>query len=401
MALKRSFTSCFAGLLVLVPLSLPAQSSSDPAQLAAQGQQALRHGQYAEAQSAFESLAKLEPGIAEIHATLGAIDYKLRDYEKAVHEIRTAKRLKPSLPRLDSLLGLSLAELGQFQEALPKLETGFKPTADEDTRRLCGLQLLRAYTSLGRDADAVQVALELNRIFPDDPEVLYHTGRIYGNFAYITMEKLHDSAPNSIWMLQAQGEANESQKNFDAAIDAFHHVLAIDPHRPGIHYRLGRIYLSRFHQSQNAADQEEARKEFAAELSIDPRNGNAGYELAVLDAEQGRPDEARRQFQSVLANFPDFEEALVGLAGVLLDQQKAAEALPILEHATHLRPDDEVAWYRLAQAYRAIGNRQEQATALAQFRKLHSSTPVAMRKPNQEEITPQKIETDKGGSSQN
>ncbi len=288
MILKRVLAFPLCCLILLAPLASHAQSSADPEQLAARGQQALRQGHYAEAQSAFESLAKIEPGIAEIHATLGAIDYKLRDYEKSVHEVRTAQRLKPSLPRLDSLLGLSLAELGQFQEALPKLEAGFKPTSDQDTRRLCGLQMLRAYTNLGRDADAVRTALELNKIFPDDPEVLYHTGRIYGNFAYITMEKLHDSAPNSIWMLQAQGEANESQKNFDAAIDAFHHVLAIDPHRPGIHYRLGRIYLSRFHQSQNASDRDEAGKEFEAELQVDSANGNAGYELAVLDAEQGK-----------------------------------------------------------------------------------------------------------------
>ncbi|HWA96714.1 MAG TPA: tetratricopeptide repeat protein [Terracidiphilus sp.] len=392
MLLKRILASLIFFMVLLASLGSLAQSSEDPAQLAARGQQALRQGHYVEAQSAFESLAKLEPGIAEIHATLGAIDYKLRDYEKAVHEIRTAQHLKPSLPRLDSLLGLALAELGQFQEVLPKLEAGLKQTADKDTRRLCGLQLLRAYTNLGRDADAVRTALDLNKIFPDDPEVLYHTGRIYGNFAYITMEKLHDTAPNSIWMLQAQGEANESQKNYDAAIVAFHHVLAIDPHRPGIHYRLGRVYLSRYRLSQNAADRGSARKEFAAELEIDPGNGNAGYELAVLDTDEGKPDEARRQFQSVIARFPDFEEALVGLAGVLLDQQQAAEAVPLLEHATRLHPDDEVAWYRLSQAYRASGNRQQQAAALAEFRKLHSSTPVAMRRPTAEdELTPQQI----------
>ena len=101
-----------------------------------------------------------------------------------------------------------------------------------------------------------QPRLTLNKLYPDDPEVLYHTGRIYGNYAYVTMEKLHDTAPNSIWMLQAQGEANESQKNYDAAVIAFNHVLQLDPHRPGIHYRLGRIYLARFHDEQKAEDRD-------------------------------------------------------------------------------------------------------------------------------------------------
>jgi predicted Zn-dependent protease len=383
------------GILVcLMPLAVAAQStdSADPAQLAAAGQRALRSGHYTEAQSAFESLAKIEPDIAEIHATLGAIDFKLRAYDKAVHEVRTAQRLKPSLPRLDSLLGLSLAEMGRFDEALPRLEKGFKQTSDSETRKLCGLQLLRAYTNLGRDAESVEVALQLNRLYPDDPEVLYNTGRIYGNFAYITMEKLHDEAPNSIWMLQAQGEANEAQKDYAAAIDAFHHVLALDPHRPGIHYRMGRIYLTRFNETQNAADREAARHEFEAELSVDAGNGNARYEIAVMDAEQGKSAEAQQQFEAVLARFPDFEEAMVGLAGVLMDEQKAADAVPLLQHATHVRPNDEVAWYRLAQADRATGDRSGQAAAIAEFRKLHSSTPATLRKPSAgDEVTPQQL----------
>jgi tetratricopeptide (TPR) repeat protein len=94
---------------------------------------------------------------------------------------------------------------------------------------MCGLQLLRAYVGLSRNDDAVETSLKLNKFYPDDPEVLYHTGKVYGSFAYGVMEKLRDIAPGSIWMLQAQGEANESQKNFEAAIIAYDHVLQIEP----------------------------------------------------------------------------------------------------------------------------------------------------------------------------
>jgi hypothetical protein len=41
-----------------------------------------------------------------------------------------------------------------------------------------GLQLQRAYTGLRQDDKAVEVALELTRAFPKDPEVLYHAGRL-------------------------------------------------------------------------------------------------------------------------------------------------------------------------------------------------------------------------------
>jgi len=395
MTCTRASVGLLLALICLTPPAARTQPGEDPNQLAAAGQQALAAGDFGEAAADFEHLAKLHPEIAEVHATLAAIYFKLRDYQLSVREVRAAQKLKPGLPRLDSLLGLSLSELGQYQQALPLLEKGFRQSADTQTRRMCGLQLLRADTGLGRDADAVETSLALNRSFPDDPEVLYNTGRIYGNFAYLVMEKLHDTAPNSVWMLQAQGEANESQKDYDAAILAFNHVLELDPHRPGIHYRLGRVYLARFRDTRKSDDREAAIHEFSAELSVDPQNGNAAYELANLNAEAGNNDEAQRQFQTLLERFPDFEEALVGLAGIDLADQKPQAAVPLLEHATRLRPDDEVAWWRLAQADRALGNKTGQTQALAQFQKIHGTNTATMRKPNAvDEITPQKLDAD-------
>jgi len=394
----KTLRNCWAlALWGSVALAAPAQTSRDDqaAHYAAAGQQALADGHYPEAQTNFEKLAKLAPQVAEVHATLAAIYFQQREFELAVREVRTAEKLKPSLPRLDSLLGLSLSELGQLAEALPHLEKGFKDASDSEGRRMCGLQLLRAYTGLSRNADAVETALALNKLYPDDPEVLYHTGRIYGNFAYVTMEKLHDKAPNSIWMLEAQGEANESQKDYNSAIVAFNHVLLIDPRRPGIHYKLGRVYLTRFRESQRPEDQDAAAREFSAELALDPANGNAGYELANLSAARGKPDDAIQQYKAVLEHYPDFEEALVGLGGVYLENQKPADAIPLLDRATRLKPEDEIAWYRLGQADRATGNRAGQAKAIEAFTRLHSSTPVTLRKPDAEDaITPQQLGSD-------
>ncbi len=380
----------------LFTLSIRGQSANESSAeaYATAGQQALAAGHYSAAQGNFEKLAQLEPSIAEVHATLAAIYFKERYFELAVREVRTALKLKPSLPKLDSLLGLSLSEMGDFENALPHLEKGFKQSADAEVRRMCGLQLLRAYSGLSRDSDAVQTALLLNKFYPDDPEVLYHTGRIYGNFAYVVMLKLHDKAPNSIWMLQAQGEANESQKDYDAAIIAFNHVLALEPNRPGIHYRLGRVYLARFRNTQKPEDREAAKKEFLSETEIDAGNGNALYELAQMAADDNNFDEAQRQFEALLERFPDFEQAMVALGGVYLQKQDGAKAVGPLERATKLDGDDEVAWYRLAQAERAAGNRDAAQKALETFRKLHASAKEARSPRPAEEITRQQLGSD-------
>ena len=251
-----------------------AQTNGDDAsaRYAAAGQQALAAGRYAEARANFEKLAKLEPGVAEVHATLAVIDFKLREYELAVVEVQTAQRLKPSLPKLDSLLGVAQAELGRFSEALPGLEKGFKQTADTEVRRMCGLQLERAYTGLKRDSKAVEVAMELNRLYPDDPEILYQTGKIYGNFAFLTMQKLVQIAPTSVWRHLAAAEADESQGSYSLAITEYRQVLALEPDRPGVHYRLGRTLLARSSQGTSAQDTADASKEFEQELQRDPTN---------------------------------------------------------------------------------------------------------------------------------
>ncbi|HWS17987.1 MAG TPA: tetratricopeptide repeat protein [Candidatus Elarobacter sp.] len=350
-----------------------AQTISDDAaaRYAAAGQQALAAGRYAEAQTDYEKLAKLEPGIAEIHATLAVIDFKLRDYELAVGEVQTAQRLKPSLPRLDSLLGMALAELGRFADALPGLEKGFKQSADAEIRRMCGLQLERAYTGLKRDSKAVEVAMELNRLYPDDPEILYQTGKIYGNFAFLTMQKLAEVAPSSVWRHQAAAEADESQGSYSLAVTEYRQVLALEPDRPGVHYRLGRTLLARSYQVASAQDTAEAAKEFEQELQRDPTNANAAYELGEIRRKSGQFDEAQKLFKAALKDYPNFEEAHLGLASVLLSWQKLKLALPHLHKAIELNAQNEVAWYRLGQALKALGNTAEQQKALAEYRRLH------------------------------
>ena len=203
-------------------------------------------------------------------------------------------------------------------------------------KRQCGLELLRVYTVLHRDADAVAISLALNHAFPDDPEILYETGRIYGNFTYLTMVKLHDRAPDSVWVLKAKAEAQESEKQFDLALASYENVLRLEPQRPGVHYRMGRVYLARFEQLHDAKDRDRAADQFRAELATDPLNGNAAYELAQIQYDLGNLDQAHQQFESLIERRPEFEQARVGLAGILIEIQKPGEAVTQLKRATEL-----------------------------------------------------------------
>ncbi|MDT7813543.1 MAG: hypothetical protein QOJ42_3459, partial [Acidobacteriaceae bacterium] len=167
------------------------------------GQKALAAGRFEDAERNFEKLRDLEPRVAEIRANLGLVYFREGKYEQAVSELNRALKLKPDLPKIPSLLAMSLSELGRYKEALPELEKCFAESSELPSKRMCGLQLERSYTGLRRDGDAVQVALDLQRLFPDDAEILYHNEKIYGNFAFQTIQQLIHTAPNSMWRHQA------------------------------------------------------------------------------------------------------------------------------------------------------------------------------------------------------
>jgi tetratricopeptide (TPR) repeat protein len=357
----------------LIAYSAGAQSSGNSAteRYAEEGQSALAAGRLDDAEKAYEKLRELEPGVAEVHANLGMIYFQEGRYEQAVPALRQALKLKPSLTRTESLLSVSLSELGRYKEAAPGLEKCFHRAADPEIKRMCGLQLQRAYGGLGRDRNAVDVALELNRLYPDDPEVLYHTGKVYGNYAFLTMQKLAQVAPASVWRHQTLAEADESQGSYEAAITEYRQVLALDPRRPGIHYRLGRTLLARARETTSAEDLASAQREFEQELALDPLNGNAAYEMAEARRNGGQFEEAQKLFEQALNSHPDFEEAQLGLASVLMSQQKPQQALPHLQKAIELNPENEVSWYRLSQVQRSLGNSKEAQNAFTKYQQLH------------------------------
>ena len=335
------------------------------------GERALGERRYADAERAYEQLRQQQPAVAEVHARLGLIYFQQGKFAAAVPALRRAFELKPALPNLDALLAMSLSELGQHQEALPALGRVFQQSRDPVLKRMAGLHLQRSYTALGKDSEAVGVALALNAAYPDDPEVLYHGGRIFANFAYLQTMKLARVAPGSVWLHQAAGEANESQGLYDAAIKEYRQVLTLAPGRPGMHFRIGRALLSGGKEGTSAGSADPAAAvEFERELEIDPTNANAAYELGELRRKMGEFDKAIALFQLALKSDPDFKEALIALGRVLIGTGQPAAAVPHLQKAVQLDAENMVAFFQLSQAFRALGDVAARDAALASFQRL-------------------------------
>src|SRR5581483_7665027 len=144
------------------------------------------------------------------------------------------------------------------------------------------------------------------------------------------------------------------------------------PQHPGTHFRLGRTLLARSRVNSSTKDASDALNEFQQELKVDPSNANAAYEIAEIQRNAGDFSEAAKFFEQALKYYPGFEEAHLGLAATLLSEQKPQLALPHVQSAVALNADDDVAWYRLAQVQRALGNVTQQQKAIAEFQRLRA-----------------------------
>src|SRR5262249_24375807 len=155
--------------------------------------------------------------------------------------------------------------------------------------------------------------------------------------------ELATNAPASPQARKLDAEAFESQGKWDDATAEYRKILEEDPRQPEIHYRLGRILLSKTPPAT-----EGARKEFAAELKDNPVNASAEFMLGEIDRQAGQWDGAVQHFSQAAKLDDGFLEAFLALGVSLNSAQKFSEAIAPLEHYTKAEPGDPAGHYQLA-----------------------------------------------------
>ncbi len=383
---------------LLVAGALVAQSvSNEVLQSAYQAaERAFQEQRLGEAAAGYERLAELTPKTAEVHAKLGLIYYVAGSFRDAVPTFRRALELKPGLPSVATLLAISLAQLGEYDEALPGLEKGFEQPADSAWQRLVGLELQRVYVALDRTTEAGRITSRLTSLYPDDPEVLYHAGRFHADMATTAMRRLVSIAPDSVWGHQAAAEALESQGNYGLAIVEYRKAMEKQPGRPGVHHSIARAMQASEGQAGTDLD---ALDEFRNELHVDPSNALAAYEAGEILRKASRHQEARAMFDQAVAHRPGFGLARVGLGRVLRELEEPEDARVHLEAAVRLMPENEVARYQLALVYRTLGDLGGAQREMGEFQRLRrnkSSEPSRSGPLGRvEEATPQVLEPER------
>jgi tetratricopeptide (TPR) repeat protein len=253
--------------------------------------------------------------------------------------------------------GASLAESGHCSEALPLLAKSIHQVADRDLKKRIGLDGLRCamthdvpYASL----DFLQV---LCRDFPNDPEVLYAATHAYSDLSVHASHELIREAPFSYQVHELNGEALEAQGKWDEAAAEYRKILEINSVLPGIHARLGRALLSKGQPTPEVI--EEVKKNFEAELEIDPNNASAEYVLGELAQDANDLSLAIRHLSRATKLDTSFSDAYLALGMAFVSAKRFPEAIPPLETYEKLAPDSPTGHFQLAQAYAGVGRKDD------------------------------------------
>jgi tetratricopeptide (TPR) repeat protein len=252
---------------------------------------------------------------------------------------------------------VGLAESGHCGKALPSLGKSIDHLKDPELRRKVALNGVRCAMTLHQTDAALKFLRLLTSEFPMDPEALYVAVHAYSDLSTLASQELARNAPESVQAYELLAEAFEAQRRWDDAEKEYRAILKQDPNLPGIHFRLGRLLLSRPNPPASTAD--EAKQEFTAELQINPNNAGAEYVLGELARQRQEWQEAVNHFSRASKLDPQFGEAFLGLGMALIGEKSYPEAVAPLETAVKLAPKNPDAHYNLALAYNRTGRKQD------------------------------------------
>ena len=288
----------------------------------------------------------------------------IQDVEKlaaalALAVAASAQTVAPSrTPSTGAATAIKMARNGHCAEALPQLRVAYPHLGARDERRAAGAAIVRCAMQLENIDEAVSALRTLNREFPGDPDVLYLAAHVYSDLSLRASKELMRTAPASPQLRELNAETLEAQGRWEDAAREYRAALEKDPHLAGIHFRIGRLLLSR---PGGEAHRDEARAEFEAELKISPDDAACEFILGELDRQAGHDRESLPRFERATKLDAAFTEAWLALGRTLVEMGRGADAIAPLITAEKLQPENPMTHYQLAEAYRQAGRKEDAA----------------------------------------
>src|SRR5438876_6305907 len=336
--------------LLLSGASVYATGRDQPEQEALARSRAIEdQGAYDRAAEQYQAILREFPSSTEARLGLGRDLARIGRCKEAANALIPLPPSSESQGETETMIGVCYFRAGRFALAISYLEQATK-LAPEDTE--ARIFLSRAYASLGRNKQAIDILKAGLARNPGDLDLLYWIGRHYNELAEQTYQNMVRRSPDHYLVHELAGDQFRLKQEYDKALEAYGKALNAAPDAPGIHFKLGEVYrrLLKF---------DEARRELESELRINPFHAQANFELGDIDVKQGSFKEGMPYLQRALEIDPKLVEAHRSLGKAFLAEKHYDNALYEFSLVARADPGDHTIHALLATAYRQMGRTKE------------------------------------------
>jgi tetratricopeptide (TPR) repeat protein len=376
-----AFVALSALLLLTVPASLPAQSSSFEKSFS-QGTLAMRAGDWNSAVTSFTLATKILPTSPEAQFDLGLSQLQQGHPQAAIPSFNRAIELSPRLRGAHLFLGVARYRVNDYAAAI----TALRKETQIDPRNGKALMWLGVTQLAAGDNAAAAVSLDkAAQLSPSDVDILYHRGRAHMLVSKDSYEEMYQADPSSWRVHQALAQSFVEADKLEDAVHECQIALNLRPQEPGLHEELADIYWN-----QNQLEKAEAA--FQEELKVDPESISSMYKLAVVSLERSKPEVTVSLLSQVLEESPEYRdshyqkgraEAQLGQVSEAIGDFKAEVAMGERGGAESLRQS----YYQLAQLYRRAQQPDESKAALEAFLRLKKQDDASQAQKLQDKVS--------------
>lgn len=339
----------------------------------------INQGKFQEAIEEYRAALALSPESADVHFALGLLLLRDNQIEEGERHLATSSELMPNDERARELLEISrggkLSKLA-LEEALSgasrrggRIATSFidPVPAVPRTRIRDGEEAEPAFRAqllyVQGDYEAVAELLkEPAAQKSPDAEVLYWQVKSYQALSVQWLDLIAQVAPDSAAAHLLLAQSFEKQGRDQEALNEYEQVLNKNPRLTGIHYAKGLILM-------RTQRWEEAERAFRQELEVNPSNAGAFFRLGLLSYRAANFETAEEYFARAVDTDSNFGDARFRLGVILIRKGAFGEAVPHLQAAAQLNPEDHTVHFQLYRAYRGLGQTDLAQKSLETFQR--------------------------------
>jgi putative PEP-CTERM system TPR-repeat lipoprotein len=326
----------------------------------------LRDKEYGKALKYIDELEAKNPSLATAHTYRAQVHILQKDLSGARKELETALQKSPGDSTAGGMLAAIAVQEKKPDEARKIFESVLKRNPNHLDTMMAMAQMEIRLNRLDEAKAILERAATVHSKAPAPAKMLasgYLLARDPGKALEVTTEAIKAN-PDDIDLLQVRGAAQLLSGDPTAGISTFSRIVKLRPELAEAHFKLALAHTAN-------RDSAQARKALGEVLVRDRNHFTAKVMLAQLDLKEQHPESAVRLGRELQQNFPGAVEGYIIEAEALSAQQRATEAIKVLERASKGNPDATAVPIEMFRVQWSAGERDRAIATLSDWYRSH------------------------------